>query len=418
LNLIAYIFFLFLYRLGIAITSIWSTKSKLWLTGRKNFPKIDSTEKKIWVHCASLGEFEQARPIIESLKKEYPQVPLILSFFSPSGYEIRKEYGYADQVIYLPMDGKRNAARLIQKINPMLVVWVKYEYWYHYLKTLHQKQIPTLLVSSIFRENQPFFKWYGGFWREQLRFFSALFVQDSASKDLLQSIGVDDHVFVNGDTRFDRVNQLIQASVNGSSAFEFMDCNQKIIVAGSTWKEDENMLHQFHQKYTDYKLIIVPHEIGDKHIDEILTLFRGSKRYSDFTKNKISNPEEVNVWIVDQMGLLSTLYSISTITYVGGGFNRSGIHNILEAAVWSKPVFFGPNHQKFREARELIRIGGGFSVANEEMWSKILSEWKKHPEKINEAGRNSGEYVKKNTGATERIIDYIYKNRLLTNASN
>jgi 3-deoxy-D-manno-octulosonic-acid transferase len=418
LNLIAYTFFLFLYRLGIVITSVWSVKSKLWLAGRKNFPNIDSTEKKIWVHCASLGEFEQARPIIESLKKQYPQVPLILSFFSPSGFEIRKEYGYADQVIYLPMDGKRNAARLIQKINPILVVWVKYEYWYHYLKTLHQKQIPTILVSSIFRENQPFFKWYGGLWREQLRFFSVLFVQDSASKDLLQSIGVDDHVFVNGDTRFDRVNQLTYGSANAISPFDFMDHNQKIIVAGSTWKEDENMLHQFHQTHPEYKMIIVPHEIGDKHIDEILTLFRDSKRYSDFTKNKISNPEEVNVWIVDQMGLLSTLYSISTITYVGGGFNRSGIHNILEAAVWSKPVFFGPNHQKFREARELIRQGGGFSVANEESWSRVLEDWKKHPDKMSEAGRKSGEYVKENTGATERIIDYIYKNRLLTNASN
>jgi 3-deoxy-D-manno-octulosonic-acid transferase len=300
----------------------------------------------------------------------------------------------------------------------MLVVWVKYEYWYHYLKTLHKKQIPILLVSSIFRENQPFFTWYGGLWREQLRFFSALFVQDSASKALLQSIGMDEQVFVNGDTRFDRVNQLIQASENAYSAFDFMDRNQKIIVAGSTWNEDESMLHRFHQKHPEYKMIIVPHEIGGKHIDDILTQFRDSKRYSDFTKNKIGNPEEVDVWIVDQMGLLSTLYALSTITYVGGGFNRSGIHNILEAAVWSKPVFFGPNHQKFREARELIRIGGGFSVTNEESWSSILEDWKNFPDKMNEAGRKSGEFVKDNTGATERIIDYIYKNRLLTNASN
>lgn len=418
MNLIAYTFFLFLYRLGVLITSLWSTKSKLWLAGRKNFPNIDSTEKKIWVHCASLGEFEQARPIIESLKKQYPKVPLILSFFSPSGYEIRKEYSYADQVIYLPMDGKRNAARLIQKINPMLVVWVKYEYWYYYLRILHENQIPTLLVSSIFRKDQPFFKWYGGLWREQLRFFSASFVQDSASKDLLQFIGIYESVFVNGDTRFDRVNQLKQSSASKFSGFEFLNQTEKIIVAGSTWKEDELMLYQFHQMHPEYKMIVVPHEIGDTHVDEILTLFRDSKRYSDFTKNKINNASEVNVWIVDQMGILSTLYSMSTITYVGGGFCRSGIHNILEAAVWSKPVFFGPNYQKFKEAREIIQLGGGFSVANEESWSKVLSEWKKHPDKMIEAGRKSGEYVKENTGATKRIIDYIYKNRLLTNASN
>ncbi|MEY4703432.1 MAG: hypothetical protein RIR96_1329 [Bacteroidota bacterium] len=417
MNLIGYSIFLFLYRLGISITSLWSPKSQLWLKGRRRFPKIDPSSKKIWVHCASLGEFEQARPVIEALKKQHPNIPLVLSFFSPSGFEVRKDYAFADKVIYLPMDGRRNAERLIHDINPMLVIWVKYEYWFHYLKTLNDKKIPTLLISSIFRTSQPFFKPYGSFWRKQLHFFSALFVQDEESSKLLHNIGFRENIFINGDTRFDRVLHLASDRIS-SENFGFVDEKEKIIVAGSTWKDDEDLLLHFHQTHSDYKMIIVPHEIGDTHVEEILKRFRHSKRYSEWKKNSISEPEKIKVWVVDKIGLLSTLYSISTISYIGGGFNKSGIHNILEAAVWSKPVIFGPNYQKFREAKDLIRMGGAFSVKNPDEWNSIMEIWHEFPEKMKEASEISGVYVRSNGGATERIMDYIYRNRLLTNPSN
>ena len=369
------------------------------------------------MHCASLGEFEQARPVIEALKKQNPNIPLVLSFFSPSGFEVRKDYAFADKVIYLPMDGRRNAERLIHDINPMLVIWVKYEYWFHYLKTLNDKKIPTLLISSIFRTSQPFFKPYGSFWRKQLHFFSALSVQDEESSKLLHNIGFRENIFINGDTRFDRVLHLASDRIS-SENFGFVDEKEKIIVAGSTWKDDEDLLLHFHQNHSDYKIIIVPHEIGDTHVEEILKRFRHSKRYSEWKKNNISEPKKIKVWVVDKIGLLSTLYSISTISYIGGGFNKSGIHNILEAAVWSKPVIFGPNYQKFREAKDLIRLGGAFPVKNPDEWNSIMETWHEFPEKMKEASEISGVYVRSNGGATERIMDYIYRNRLLTNPSN
>ena len=417
MNSIIYNFFLTLFQFGIKITAIWKDKSRNWIKGRKDFPVFTDSNKKIWVHCASLGEFEQARLIIERLKKEYPEYPLILSFFSPSGYEIRKNYPLADQVIYLPMDGKKNADKLIDAINPALVVWVKYEYWYYYLKALKTRGIPTLLVSCIFRENQPFFKPYGRFWRNILTYFSAIFTQDQHSADLLASINITQHVMVNGDTRFDRVLDLTKQKTQFKD-FDFLTQNQKVLVAGSTWAKDEELLATFQQHKPEYTLIVAPHEIDEAHLQEMLKRFNNAALFSNLQKNTVEHPEQISVWIVDQIGILSQLYHLASITYVGGGFNASGIHNILEAAVWGKPVFFGPNYIKFREANALLELGGCFSVSSYDKWETVLNAWKGDPHLEIKSEEIAAKYVKENGGATERIMDYIYKNRLLTKASN
>jgi len=378
-------------------------------------------EKLIWVHCASLGEFEQGRPIIERIKAQGTRNKILLTFFSPSGYEIRKDYKGADWVFYLPIDGKRNAKRFLEIVNPSLVIFVKYEYWYYYLKTIRQNNIPLLLVSSLFRQNDIFFKWHGGLQRKMLSFFSHLFVQNESSRDLLNTIGLAEKCTVSGDTRFDRVIEIAENATSIPEIEKFID-NNKAIIAGSTWPHDEKILKETIETINDpsLKLIIAPHEINEEHISQLQKLFPAAVLYSQL---QIPNPpagragfksQISNILIIDNIGLLSRLYKYAFITYVGGGFGK-GIHNTLEAAVYGKPVFFGPVYQKFNEAVELIKTGGAISIQNSGEFISTVQQLMKNENEYGKCGNNAKAYVYSNKGATEKILKFIHENLLLTN---
>jgi 3-deoxy-D-manno-octulosonic-acid transferase len=393
------------------IMATFNPKAKKWLDGRKQLPMFNHDQPCIWMHCSSLGEFEQGRPVFEALRENYPNHYFVLSFFSPSGYEIRKNYPGADQVIYLPLDTTSNAIKLIQEMKPQLVIWVKYEYWFNILQALHKKGIPVLLISAKFRSKQAFFSWYGRFWKTQLGFFDRLFVQDHQSLDLLNSIGIGSKVSITGDTRFDRVLKLKSAyrEPDKLSLSDFIQ-SSKVLVAGSVWEDDLILIQNFKKKVSDFKYILVPHEVNKASLQRCLEFFTDAIFLSDWIVQNETTTHS-NVLIVDQVGLLSTLYNIATITYVGGGFNKSGIHNTLEPAVWGKPVFFGPNFQKFGEAIKLIECGGGFSVRNTEEW---ITQLEKNKLALEQVGTHSQKFVQANAGATKKILDYIAENLLLT----
>ena len=358
------------------------------------------------MHCASLGEFEQGRPVLEKLKKEYPDHLLVLTFFSPSGYEIRKNYPGAELVMYLPMDFPSSARDFISLLNPSLAIFIKYEFWHFYLKNLKKNQIPTILVSGIFRPSQPFFQWWGGFHREMLSCFTFLFVQDRNSAELLSKIDLTEKVIVSGDTRFDRVIE-IAAGGNHVSLPEGFEGNQSL-VAGSTWKEDELLLASWHHKNIQWKMLIVPHEIHPSRIEEIKAIFPGSVLFSEINNEKLTDAS--NVMIIDKIGLLSKLYKVGDVCYVGGGFSKNGHHNILEAAVYGKAVLTGPNYEKFRESVDLKKIGGSFVVKNAEELNELTLD----EEFIRKAGERSKQFVFENAGATEKILAFIQEKRLLT----
>lgn len=367
---------------------------------------MENHQNIIWFHCASLGEFEQGRPIIEGLKKKWPQSKILLTFFSPSGYEIRKNYDGADFVFYLPMDSKANARRMLEIVKPAAVIFVKYEFWYHYLHEINKRNIPLLLISAVFRKDQPFFKWWGKLHRKMLSFFSVVFVQDDISADLLKEKKLVRHCYVSGDTRFDRVIE-VAADAGDIPVIEKFSNNCKLIIAGSTWKEDEHLLNKFfHDSTPGLKLVIAPHEVSQKRIHEVATLFRDSVKYSQFTSTGFpqGNP---SVLIIDNIGMLSRLYRYGYINYVGGGFSRDGVHNVLEAAVYGNPVLLGPNYSKYREAVDLVNEGGAYSVANEvelkERLEVLLTEANLHAN----AGEIAGEYVRSRGGATDRILRYL-----------
>lgn len=366
------------------------------------------------MHCASLGEFEQGRPVLEKLKSQNPNSKFLLTFFSPSGYEIRKDYKGADWVFYLPMDGPQNAKRFLQIVNPSLVIFVKYEFWYYYLKTIKQQNIPFLLVSALFRENAGFFKWYGGLQRKMLSFFTHLFVQNESSKKLLDSIGFVNNCTVAGDTRFDRV---IEIAENGTAIADIENFigNNKSIVAGSTWPEDEEILKQTSDAISNssLKLIIAPHEINREHITNLQKLFPGSILFSEL-KNYKNQSITGNILIIDNIGMLSRLYKYAYIAYIGGGFGK-GIHNTLEAAVYGKPVLFGPEYQKFNEAVELIQTGGAFSISNTRDCITIIQKLLQSEKEYLKSCYSAKEYVYSNKGATDKILSYIQEKRLLTN---
>jgi 3-deoxy-D-manno-octulosonic-acid transferase len=407
-----YRIFIALYSLGIRLASLWNKKAAEWLSGRKALfhdlrSKIPEGAKIIWMHCASAGEFEQGKPVIEALKKQYPHHKLLVSFFSPSGFSVGKKYKAADFITYLPLDTKSNAAEFLKIVNPELVIFIKYEYWYHHLKAVRSRNIPLLLVAAIFRKDQVFFKWYGGFYRKILFFFHHIFVQDQASLELLTASGIN-HCSIGGDTRFDRVKE-IRENFSGLSRIEEFTGNHKIIVAGSTWPEDEKLLSQAIEKNPGSKLIIAPHEINEEHLASIEKLFPKATRYS-----KIQEAVTGDVLIIDNFGMLSRLYQYATIAYIGGGFNKSGIHNTLEAAVYGKPVLFGPAYQKFKEARELIEKKGAFSFSTAEELSKIIASLLTDAGFLQRAGEASKNYVLENTGATGKLLQFIQANRLLT----
>ena len=414
-----YNIFLFLFHTGAKIASSFNSKAKRWVKGRKEvFKKLETAftqrEKVIWIHCASLGEFEQGRPLIEKIRARETGYKVLLTFFSPSGYEIRKDYEGADWVFYLPMDGKRNAKRFLEIVNPSLVIFVKYEFWHYYLATTKQLNIPLLLISGIFRENMHFFKWYGGFSRKMLACFSHFFVQNEESKKLLEGIGLK-NVEVTGDTRFDRVIEIAEKAGPIPLIEQFIG-DSKTIIAGSTWPGDEEILQKVMAAINDpsLKLIIAPHEINEKHLSSIKELFPGSINYSQLSSQTSNIKHQTsNILIIDNIGLLSLLYKYAYITYVGGGFNKSGIHNILEAAVYGKPVLFGPYYHKFKEAVDLVSTGGAFSINNTENTITIFRELLNSKEKYLKSCENSLSYVYANKGATEKILAFIYRNRLL-----
>ncbi len=406
-----------LYRAGIRIASLWNNKAKLWLDGRKNIfdrlrAELRSHDSKIiWFHCSSLGEFEQGRPLIEKLKSQNPNLKFLLTFFSPSGYEIRKDYKGVDWVFYLPLDSKRNAKTFLDIANPVLAVIVKYDYWYYYLNKCKKRKIPLLLVSGIFRKDQPFFKWYGNLHRSMLNCFTHFFVQDKESLQLLQSININ-NATVAGDTRFDRVSEIAENFTPIEELEKFCGSSQ-VLVAGSTWPDDEKMIKDATTNIPDLKIIIAPHEIHKEHIDQLRSIFPDAILHSQL-KAHSSQPTTSNCLIIDNIGMLSKLYHYATITYVGGGFNK-GIHNTLEAAVYGKPVLFGPNYKKFREAVGLIEKGGGICIRSSNELSVILQKFINNKSELELSSKNSFEFVKQNKGATEKILHYIKANRLLTN---
>ena len=436
MHIFFYNIFLWLYATGIRIVSLWNPKARMWRTGRKGLfeklaretgstkdergsKEIQSIENHlsptIWMHCASLGEFEQGRPLLESLRKDYPGCRIVLTFFSPSGYEVRKDYKGADLVCYLPMDSRKNAREFVNLIKPSLVLWVKYEYWYYYLAELKRQQIPTLLISGIFRTGQPFFTWYGRLHRFMLDCFTQLFVQNEASVELLAGIGVKKNISIAGDTRFDRVIDIAEQFTPIEVIEQFCG-SYPVIVAGSTWPEDEEEMDHFANNHPNLRFVIAPHVVDEEHIREIEKLFKYSIRYSNIqvTGYKEQQPS-INTLIIDNIGMLSRLYRYATITYVGGGFGDDGIHNVLEAAVYGKPVVFGPVYEKYAEAIGLVESKGAYSVENalelEDIFNKLLENSQLY-ESSCMAAHN---FVYAHKGATAMIMNYIQENRLLTN---
>jgi 3-deoxy-D-manno-octulosonic-acid transferase len=405
-----YDFFILFYSFIIRLASFWNPKAKSWVKGRVQFPEFNSEKKRIWFHCASLGEFEQGRPVLEALKVKFPQYEIVVSFFSPSGYEIRKNYPLADYVIYLPIDTPKNAEKLIQSINPALVIWVKYEYWFHYLRQLKTNNIPVILISGIFRKSQPFFKWYGKFWINILKSFSKVFVQDENSFDLLNGIGIN-NASLSGDTRFDRVKAIADENKQIPEIAAFTN-NQFTIVAGSTWEDDENLIAPFIQNNKSIKFIIAPHEISPSNLNRLKAKLDNAIFYSEWKNNMTSTNQ---VLIINNIGMLSALYKYASVAFIGGGFNKSGIHNTLEAAVYGKPVFFGPNYQKFAEAVSLVEKGGAFSVKSSSEFNERLTILMQNENKLVEASELSHAFVKSKIGATAIIINYVTENRLLIN---
>lgn len=399
-----------IYWLIILFVSLWNRKARLWLKGRRNwYGKIrkafQATDRVIWFHCASLGEFEQGRPVLEACREQFPGHRILLTFFSPSGYEKRKNYSGADHVMYLPLDTGRNARRFLGTVAPEMAVFIKYEFWYHFLKRMNRKGIPVFLASGIFRPGQLFFRWYGGWYRNFLGYFTHIFVQQQASAELLEKHGVG-HVTVAGDTRFDRVSR-VACTAYEHPAMEAFTSGKVTIVAGSTWEKDEQLLEKAFREFPgSVRWIIAPHELSEAHMDRLRRRFPGSVLFTGIEKEV---PPEVQVVIVDTIGRLSFLYRFGTIAYLGGGFGK-GIHNILEAAVYGMPVIFGPEYTRFYEAVELVRLGGAFPVRDE---GELLSTIHQHmvgEEMLKRSSQISKEFVYQGAGATDIIMNRLCKN--------
>ena len=390
--------------------ALFNKKIKLFVDGRKEtFLKIEKeifkNDQVIWCHCASLGEFEQGRPIIEKLKEQYPSKKMVVTFFSPSGYEVRKNYDVADVVCYLPLDSKKKVQKFLNLVHPELAIFVKYEFWPNYLNELKKRNIKTILISGIFRKDQSFFKWYGGWMRKSLKAFSHFFVQDKNSMQLLNSIHFNE-VTVSGDTRFDRVFEITKQNNNLDFISEFKN-NKQLLVAGSTWKEDEDLLVNYINNETskNIKFIIAPHNIN---VNDIHNLKKSiNKKVVLFSEKETEDLENAQVFIVDTIGILTKIYSYASIAYVGGGYTKSGVHNVLEPATFGVPIIIGPNYYKFNEAIELINAEGCFVVDNFEKLSVLLNQFFNVETKRITAGDNSLNYVINKKGATAKILNYL-----------
>ncbi len=403
---------------GIAIASLFNEKvRKMWHGEREAFKilkqKVDPNAKYIWFHAASLGEFEQGRPLMERIRKDYPQYKILLTFYSPSGYEVRKNYEGADIICYMPVDTRLNAIRFLRLVRPVMAFFIKYEFWSNFLHILKHRNIPTYSVSSIFREDQVFFKWYGRNYAGVLKCFTRFFVQNEESKRLLEGIGIT-AVDVVGDTRFDRVLQIKEAAkqlpiceafrtgVASSQSADVPHHDFKVFVAGSSWPPDENIFIPFFNEHKDWRLLIAPHVIAEEHLKLILSLIKDKKvvRYTQTTPEEAA---EADVLIIDCFGLLSSMYNYGDVAYIGGGFGV-GIHNTLEAAVWNMPVIFGPNNKKFQEAQGLLKSGGGFEINTYEDFSGLMSSLMNDETFLKQAGDKAGAFVAHLAGATDKVL--------------
>lgn len=399
---------IYLYLLGVAVASLFDKKvKKMWRGEREAFEvlkqKVDPCSSYVWFHAASLGEFEQGRPLMERLRRRHPEYKILLTFFSPSGYEVRKDYGGADIICYLPLDTPLNAIRFLRLVRPVMAFFIKYEFWYNYLHILKHRHVPVYSVSSIFRPDQIFFRWYARGYAKVLRCFTHFYVQNEVSRELLAGIGINE-VTVVGDTRFDRVlsirEQLKQLPVAGA----FSE-GRRVFVAGSSWAPDEDIFIRFFNEHTDWKLIIAPHVIGEDHLEQIMQkLGRRAVRY---TRTTPEEAREADCLIIDCFGLLSSIYHYGDVAYVGGGFGV-GIHNVLEAAVWDMPVIFGPNNKNFIEAQGLIANGGGFEIASYEDFEGVMNRFINDEEAVKKAGAAAGRYVEGCTGATKKILSEVH----------
>ena len=397
---------IYIYLIGVAIASCFNKKvKKMWAGERQAIKvlreKVDPNARYIWFHAASLGEFEQGRPLMEHLRKTHPEYKILLTFFSPSGYEVRKNYEGADIICYLPLDTIRNARRFLRAIKPVMAFFIKYEFWYNYLHILQHRGVPTYSVSSIFRPDQIFFQWYGKGYGRVLKCFTHFFVQNIESKNLLAKLDIHD-VEVVGDTRFDRVLQIKEASKQLPIVEKFTENTSKVFIAGSSWLPDEEVFLKYFNLHKDWKLIVAPHVIGEDHLAQIFELLKGRRvvRYTEATEENVKDAE---VLIIDCFGLLSSIYHYGTISYVGGGFGV-GIHNVLEAAVWDIPVIFGPNNKRFQEAQGLIMAGGGFEINDYQSFRDLMLRFETDEMFLQTSKKHAGEFVKGRAGATEKIM--------------
>ena len=399
---------MYILELGVKLAALFSDKPAKMVKGYREVldllqRKIDRNAQYIWFHAASLGEFEQGRPLIERIRKEYPQYKILQTFFSPSGYEVRKNYDGADIVCYLPIDTPSNVKKFVDLVNPCMVFFVKYEFWQNYLNMLYKKGIPVYSVSSIFRPNQIFFRWYGKGYQQVLKTFSHLFVQNEESKQLLAGIGVNNTTVV-GDTRFDRVLDICAAAKQLPLVQKFKG-DALTFVAGSSWGPDEDIFIKYFNAHSEMKLIIAPHVVNDNHLKEIESkLQRSSIRYTKATED---NVQQADCLIIDCYGLLSSIYRYGEISYIGGGFGV-GIHNVLEAAVYGIPVIFGPNNKKFREAQHLLANKGGFEINGYEDFQQLMDKFLTDELYLKQSGKAAGDYVKGNSGAMELIMNHVF----------
>ena len=396
---------IYLYLLGVAVYSRFNEKvRKMWRGERDAFrvlrEKVNPEARYVWFHAASLGEFEQGRPLMEQLRRDHPELKILLTFFSPSGYEVRKNYEGADIICYLPLDTIRNARRFLRLIRPEMAFFIKYEFWYNYLHILKHRGVPTYSVSSIFRDGQVFFRWYGRQYGRVLKCFTRFYVQNEKSRELLATIGIT-NVTVSGDTRFDRVLQIKEAAKVIPEIEQLLGADHpKVFVAGSSWPPDEEIFIRYFKEHKDWKLIVAPHVIGEDHLQQIEKLLEGRKVVRLSKKQGVENGE---VLIIDCFGMLSSIYRYATVCYVGGGFGVS-IHNTLEAAVWGRPVIFGPENKKFQEAQGLKACGGGFEIQGYDDFKQLMDRFDSDAASLTAAGEKAGAYVESLTGATGIIL--------------
>lgn len=397
-----YNIFIHIYILALNLISPFNKKVKTMLKGEKEcfdrLQNLNSEDKVAWFHCASLGEFEQGRPLIEEVKKQFPEYKILLSFYSPSGYESKKDYALADYVVYLPNDTKSNAKKFVKKVNPDLIFFIKYEFWYNYISALKGRRL--FQVSLILRQNQYFFSWYGKWFAKQLKNFEHFFVQNQQTANLLNKIGYK-NVTISGDTRFDRVMTIANNAKSFTEIEKFCEGNQKIILAGSSWLADEKIIQQA-VKNLEIKLIIAPHVVGENHINEIQQLFPEAILYSELA----NNDKKSNILIINCIGILSNLYQYCDIAYIGGGFGV-GIHNTLEAATFGKPICFGTNYHKFQEAIDLINLKAAYSISNQEELKQVLETLLNNEKIYNQSAEASKDYVKTKIGACKKIIEHL-----------